>query len=200
MKLLDCEKRGFVDCSGIFLHVAGKKWCGLGGYYSTKGTNEYIEIDSSNKILGFTINKSLDESINLPYSQEIMKELELEGKEDGESQLEYLKKVYGSKKISSIGKNLMHCSLVRKNERIDISPWERVRNGWDGLDEKYDITLKSDVIPELLGATVRYAFTRCRGKGLDIVTKALFPHGVPNSLDEYLESVDPDYKKWLIVG
>ncbi|MDR0695174.1 MAG: CdiI family contact-dependent growth inhibition immunity protein [Holosporales bacterium] len=198
MKLMSDEKRGSVDCNGGLILIEGNKWCGLGGYYSTKEAKSYNSIDLENIDFGIKIKEILEKSVNLLYSKKAMEFIRLENNEDWKQQFEFLKMNYGYKTEQSFSKNMMHCTLVKKDEKLKISPWERVRNGWDGLDEKYDITLKSDVIPELLGATVRFAFTRCRGKGLDVVTKALFPNGVPNSLEEYLESVDPDYKQWLI--
>jgi hypothetical protein len=47
-----------------------------------------------------------------------------------------------------------------------------------------------------VGAAVRFAFTLCEGQGADIVAKALFTDGIPNSLGEYLATIDKDYKKW----
>ncbi len=74
---------------------------------------------------------------------------------------------------------------------------------WEGTDNI--IKIRYDAPEEIIGVTVRYAFSRCKGngpyaKGAEIVTKALFPEGVPNSLKEYLESVDKDYRKWLIAN
>jgi hypothetical protein len=109
-------------------------------------------------------------------------------------------------KSKSVGfKNMMHVSVYlenKKNLRFFSTIHEGL-TGWDFLDKENDIYILYGSPPEIIGAAVRYAFTRCKGKGpyakgAEIVTKALFPDGVPNSLEEYLESIDKDYKRWLI--
>ena len=74
-------------------------------------------------------------------------------------------------------------------------------DSWEGTDEKIEIQYDSPA--EILGAIVRFAFTKCKGKGpyakgVEIVSKALFPDGVPNSLEEYLESIDQNYEQWIV--
>ena len=112
---------------------------------------------------------------------------------------------YGFKDEKALYKNMMLCSiLVYDDSEIDImwnvhtklDTWEA-----DGDDREYKIQYNSP--DEILGATVRYALAKCRGKGsyakgAEMVSKILFPEGVPDSVEEYLASINPDYEKWLI--
>jgi hypothetical protein len=94
-------------------------------------------------------------------------------------------------------KSMMICSVKSDGVTTTIEASKHIKlHSWECTE--YSFQLSSYSPPELLGAAVRFAFTRCRGNGVDVVTKALFPNGVPNSLEEYLESVDPNYEKWLM--
>jgi hypothetical protein len=201
MKEMSGEKRGSVDCNGDFLLLKGDKWCGFGGYYSTKDSKTFLNPCTSNIEIGISVWKTLGKSINLPYSKETMELFMEESEEEWIVQFKYLKNIYGYKTKTAAYRNMHSCTLALNDGKLKIAPMYRKGTGaWNGLDAKYDIILRSDVSPELLGATVRYAFTLCRGQGVNVVTKALFPDVVPNSLEEYLESVDPDYERWLIAG
>jgi hypothetical protein len=99
---------------------------------------------------------------------------------------------------------MMSCHIEVNDGVIIINACNHTKlDTWEGSGN--DIKISSSAPPHVIGAVVRYAFSRCKGKGpyakgAEIVTKALFPNGVPASLEEYLESVDKDYKKWLIEG
>jgi hypothetical protein len=200
-ELMSSDKVGAVDCNYKFFGYRSNKWCGYGGYYSTKGTEIYCPINCANKELGIALNESLFKSIHLRYSKEIEDFLREDGKKNAEEQFQYLQQKYGYKTKNDMYKNMMSCSLDLSDGRLKISPMKRKSPGaWNGLGDEYDIIVQSDALSDIIGAAVRFAFTRCQGKGRDVVVKALFPDGEPNSLEEYLASVNPDYQKWLISG
>ena len=112
---------------------------------------------------------------------------------------------YGYKNKKDFYKNVMDCWVDAYEDKfLEISLLKHIKlDSWEGTDEKIEV--QYDLPAEILGAIVRFAFTKCKGKGpyakgVEIVSKALFPDGVPNSLEEYLESVDPDYGKYLLTA
>ncbi|MDR2437050.1 MAG: CdiI family contact-dependent growth inhibition immunity protein [Endomicrobium sp.] len=197
-KLMSNEKRGAVRCNQDFLYSEGDKWCGYGGYCSTKGTINRCNIDCANEGIGIAINDSLSKSFHLEYSKEIMESFKNESSLDIKEQFRYLQQKYGYKKETDLYRNMMSCSLELSKWRLEITPTKQVRGGWNGIGKKFHILLKSNSPTELIGAAARFAFTRCQGKGRDIVVNALFPNGEPDSLERYLESVDINYQNWLI--
>jgi hypothetical protein len=190
-------KHGYIDCNGDFLWIRGPKQCGY-GFISSKDNNTYLSTTCTKKELGNAINNALSKTISYEYSKEIDDILMEEARIDKEEQFQYLKKIYGYKKEVDLYRNMMLCWIDLNNGVLRISPMKQVRGGWDGLGKKSHILLKSETPAELIGATARFAFTRCQGKGRDIVVKALFPDSEPDSLEEYLASVSPDYQNWLI--
>ena len=110
---------------------------------------------------------------------------------------------YGFKDEKALYKNMMRCTIWEFDDtelEIRSSFHERLEV-WDSGDFK--VKIRYDSPDEILGATVRYALAKCRGKGsyakgAEMVSKILFPEGVPDSVKEYLASINPDYEKWLI--
>jgi hypothetical protein len=168
--------------------------------------HENISID--NQLLGNTvlkaINLSRDLSSNKKYrdffTREAMKE-----RHDRYISNFCAKSGYKTKNVAF--KNMMHLSIsLKENKKLRILPTiHEALTGWGYFETREeDIYVPYESPPEIIGAAVRYAFSRCKGKGpyakgAEIVTKALFPEGVPGSLEEYLESIDKDYKKWLVI-
>ncbi len=110
---------------------------------------------------------------------------------------------YGFKDEKALYKNMMRCSItVYENFEVELSILDHEKlELWRGQD--FNIKIRYDSPDEILGATVRYALAKCRGKGsyakgAEMVSKILFPEGVPDSVEEYLASINQDYEKWLI--
>ena len=110
---------------------------------------------------------------------------------------------YGFKDENAFNKNMMSSGILVYDDLeivVDNSIHDKLES-WDFGDFK--VKIRYDSPDEILGATVRYALAKCRGKGsyakgAEMVSKILFPEGVPDSVKEYLASIDPDYEKWLI--
>jgi hypothetical protein len=193
------KKCGSIDCNERFFSTSGYTWCGAGGYMCTKGAVFYNDVKDNVNTIGNSIVNALSMSENLEYSMETMLSIKEKSKIEVLNKENYEKQIYGYKTKTELNKNRMFCDIELSASTLTIAPSQKKGLGsYVGLDKKYDIILQSDIPPELLGAAVRFAFTRCRGNGVDVVTKALFPDGVPDSLEEYLESVDPGYEKWLV--
>jgi hypothetical protein len=191
-----------VNCTNDFLWIKGYKRCGC-VFISSKGNNAYLSTICEHKSLGKAIKIALSKRVFIQHpTKETHKFLVEEDKIDEYEQFQYLKKTYGYKKENDICKNMISCSVDLNNEeKLEITPFKRKKNQiWVGVGKETCIYLKSNISLDLLGAAARFAFTRCQGNGRDLVVKALFPDGEPNSLEEYLASVNPDYQKWLISG
>jgi hypothetical protein len=195
----DDYKRGSIDCNGDFLWITGVKQCGY-GFISSKDNNTYLSTTCTKEELGNAVNNALSKTVSYEYSKETDDFLMEEARIDKKEQFQHLKKIYSYKKETDLYRYMISCSITLHNKTLEIAPSKQVRGGWNGLGKKSHILLKSDTPLDLFGATVRFAFTRCQGKGRDIVINALFPDGEPNSLEEYLASVNSDYKNWVISG
>jgi hypothetical protein len=178
----DDYKCGSIDCNGDFLWISGVKRCGY-GFISSKDNNTYLNLTCTKNELGNAVNNALSKTVSYEYSKEIDDFLMEEARID--------------KKETDLYRNMMSCSITLHNKTLEIAPSKQVRGGWNGLGVESHMLLKSDASAELIGAAACFAFTRCQGKGRDIVINALFPDGKPNSLEEYLASVNSDYKKWV---
>jgi hypothetical protein len=201
------NKRVTVDCNGDFIHVEGRIWYSILGFVPDNA-NVCTDINTNNAQLGQIIVTCMQNS------QELTKEewATMFGTNTKDYinliaqkyEKQYLKLIQECryKNKQSLCKNMMACTVISDVGTIVIkSTLHSKLDVWEGTDENCKIALLSP--PAILGATVRYAFSRCKGKGpyakgAEIVTKALFPNGVPNSLEEYLESGDPNYEKWLV--
>jgi hypothetical protein len=189
---------GTIECNENLLIVIGGKWCGY-GMFSLADEVKYFNMKCANEDIGVTMKDVLSGNVHLPYSKEAIDLLLNDEKKYHKEELRFLQKKYGYKTKTAVYRNMHSCSLALDNAELTISPMYRKGTGaWNGLDERYNIVIQLDTPPELLGACARYAFTRCKGNGVNVVTKALFPDEAPNSLEEYLESIDKDYKRWLI--
>jgi hypothetical protein len=189
-----------INCNGDFLWIKGHKRCGC-VFISSKENNVYLSSICEHKNLGEAIKVALSKRTFIQHpTMEMHKFLVEEDKIDKYEQFQYLKKAYGYKNESEMYKNMISCCVDLNNEReLEVTPFIRKRGQvWVGVGKEAHIRLKSDIPLDLLGAAVRFAFTRCQGKGCEIVVNALFTEGVPNSLEKYLGSVNQDYKKWLI--
>jgi hypothetical protein len=198
------SKRAFCYCNGDFIFVKGDIWCSILRFVISK-------IDLSIRSNNYDIGKALTEC--LENSKELLNDEwdAIYGTDDqafidlfrieNEKEDNILLQKYGYKNRNALYKNMMDCPIDIEGSVVTISIYNHTKlDTWEGTDENFKISLLSP--PAIIGATVRYAFSRCNGKGpyakgADIVSKALFPGGVPNSLEEYLKSIDNDYKKWL---
>lgn len=110
---------------------------------------------------------------------------------------------YGFKDEKALYKNMMSSGILVYDDLeivVDNSIHDKLES-WNFGDFK--VKIRYDSPDEILGATVRYALAKCRGKGsyakgAEIVSKILFPGGVPDSIEDYLATIDPNYEKWLI--
>jgi hypothetical protein len=191
------HKHVSIDCNGSFLLIKGSNQCGA-GLLSSKELNTYLHLQCTNKEFGNCINSELLKCKHYEYSKDMFDFLREEARINKKEQFQYLKRIYGYKKENDVYRNMMLCWVDLGKERLKISPSKRKKGPiYHGLDDEFDIISKEDAPAELIGAAARFAFTRCQGKGRDIVVKALFPNGEPNSLEEYLASVNSDYKNWV---
>jgi hypothetical protein len=195
------EKSCVIECNGV--SASFTTYCC--SWADPENPPTYLDIRVNNKSVGISILDAINLSRDLSeskydklFTRELMKE-----RYDDYIRTMCSKSGYKSK--NSGFKNMMHVSIYLedvKNLRILPTIHEGL-TGWDFLSNESNIFILYESPPEIIGAAVRYAFSRCKGKGpytngAEIVTKALFPDGVPSSLEEYLESIDKDYKKWLI--
>jgi hypothetical protein len=188
---------GSVDCNGDFLWIRGLKQTGH-AHISSKGMNVYIRLDSEYEDWGKAIRECFSQKTYIEYSKDTLDKLMAEARQDNEEQFQYLQQKYGYKTKNNMYKSMMSCSLSLTKGQLKISPMKRKGPGaWNGLEDELNIILKEDAPDEIIGAAVRFAFTRCQGTGVLKVIKALFPDGEPDSLEEYLESVNSGYRKWV---
>jgi hypothetical protein len=100
-------------------------------------------------------------------------------------------KTYGCKNEAAIYKNMQYCSARLEDDTLIISPKNHSSTrGWDGMDKSFDLIIPSSSSPETIGAAVKYSIARCTGKGADLVANKLFPDGVPDTFEKYLESLN----------
>lgn len=192
------ENKATVRCNYNIVWIEGFKKCAL-SYTYTKEKSCIINLNPENCVLGGIIDKVLSNIIEIDYSKEMVDELIREAQFDISEQEKYLQRTYGYKKVNDIYSGMMSCSIYLSDNQLRVSPWKRRGPGaWDGMDKEHDIITRFPIPDELLGAAIRFAFTRCLGSGAIKVVKLLFPTGIPESLDEYLASVNPNYKNWLI--
>ena len=183
------ENRVYINCNPNFFWLKGVKKCGVGAV-TTREMNHFLELDC---------HLYVSHPIIIEYSKEKIEELIEESKKNINEQFEYLQQQYNYENKKDMYRGMMFCDLELSDDKLTISPWKRRGPGaWDGIDEKHDIITRFPIPDELLGAAVRFAFTRCVGSGAIKVAKLLFPTGIPESLDVYLASVNPKYKDWLI--
>jgi hypothetical protein len=201
---ISIKKRVSIHCNEKFIEMHGELWWSI-LYHSVSIKDSSLPL--VNSVVGKMLIECLNNSKELTNDewdarfgsdyQEYMNST----KEKEERDILTIKK-YNYKSKNELYKNMMYCSVEIANCTIIISPWNHTKlDTWEGSGSSIQISSLSS--PEIIGAAVRYAFSKCKGKGpyakgAEIVTKALFPDGVPNSLEEYLESIDKDYKRWLI--
>jgi hypothetical protein len=199
MKLVDDMQKGSVTCNKDFILIEGRKWCGSGGYFSTKDMEVYLETSANNREVGSNVIETLNRGMHFPFSKALMDSLQKEGEIESEEQFQYLQKRYAYKTKNDMYKVMMLCELELENGKLKISPMGRKGpDNYVELGDKCDIAVRADAPHNLVGAAIRFAFTRCTGNWASVIRGLLFPGGIPGSLEEYLESVDHDYKKWLI--
>lgn len=192
------ENRAYIKCNTNVFWIRGVKKCGVGAF-TTREMNHFLELDCHLDVLGKKTNDYLTHQIIIEYSKETIDRLIEEAKENTNEQFYSLQRQYGYKTKNDMYKNMMFCDLRLSNNKLTISPWKRKGpEAWNGMDEEHKIIIRFPIPDELLGAAIRFAFTRCVGSGAIKVAKLLFPTGIPESLDEYLASVNPNYKNWLI--
>lgn len=201
-------KRMSVNCNELYLESVGGITCTLLGDDVESAQRELI-LPVDNYVLGEAIKTCLENSKELTNDEwdaiygtndnEFYKSMQEKMEARSASQIEK----YGYKSEKAMYKNMMSCPIfVYDDSVIDICPWRHIKlTVWEGMDT--EIKVRYDTPIEILGAVVRYAFTKCQGKGpyakgVEIVTNVLFPNEVPASLEEYLESIDQNYDKWLI--
>jgi hypothetical protein len=203
------EKRVAIYCNGDFVYILGSIGCSILGDHPESVVKD-ISVSSDNKKLGNALLLCLDNSKDLTneewdtaYGTDDQAFIESMKVKSAERDSNLIKK-YRYKDKNALYKNMHSCSIFHHGDKTEI--WPEKRSKGKGIDsyERFqndgieDIYVNPSIPPELLGACVRFAFIRCKGKGIDVVTKSLFLDGTPNSLKEYLESIDKDYKKWLI--
>jgi hypothetical protein len=191
-----------IDCNGDFLQIITRS-----GTYDHKYDPVYLNIEENCKIFGDTITIVLDRC-NMHFLHNLENYLQYYSREACaqryKDSIKYMMKKFRYKTKGKAFENMMSLSVSKNRngeKKIEIIPWIHVKmDRWNcfGKNECRDIFLSSDVPAEILGAAVRFAFTLCEGQGADIVAKTLFPHGIPNSLDEYLASIDKNYEKYII--
>ena len=96
------------------------------------------------------------------------------------------------KNKTALYKNMQGCGVVLTEEKIRFSPLVHEKlEGWSGFkkNERRDFFIPSDSSPGIVGAAVKYSIARCTGRGADLVSEKLFPDGVPESFEVYLESL-----------
>ena len=104
--------------------------------------------------------------------------------------LEYELHKFKYKNKASLFKNMQCCSVNRENEKTIFSSLKHTTlEGWEGTRDNYRLNIPSDSSPEIVGAAVKYSIARCTGRGADLVSEKLFPDGVPESFEAYLESL-----------
>jgi hypothetical protein len=105
--------------------------------------------------------------------------------------IDFVSKKYWYKNKKAMFKNMQSCSAEMDAKTIVVSPWKHDNlEGWDGMDKSFDLIIPSSSHPEVIGAAVRYSIARCTGKGADLVAKKLFPNGVPDTFEDYLQSLN----------
>jgi hypothetical protein len=194
-----------IKCNGDFLRILTI----TGGFLDHKYDPVYLNIEENCKIFGDAIAIVLDRC-NMHFPHNLENYFDHYSREpQAQRHKDFIKDMMKKFRYKTKGKafeNMMSVSVSKnKNgeKKIKITPWIHVKmDHWNefGKDERRDIFLSSDAPTEILGAAVRFAFTLCEGQGADIVVKALFPYGAPNSLDKYLASVDSDYKKYIFAN
>ncbi|MDR0695643.1 MAG: CdiI family contact-dependent growth inhibition immunity protein [Holosporales bacterium] len=201
------RKRASVQCNGDFISLKGEQWWSI--LYSTTSIKE-ISIFTENNLVGKSLIECLDKSKELTneewdkmFGTDYQGYLNTSDPKMSAHNAALIQK-YNYSDRNALYKNMMDCPIEIKNDLMTIDIYNHTKlDIWEGSGDSIQISASAP--PEIIGAAVRYAFSRCRGKGpyakgAEIVTKALFPNGAPDSLEKYLESVDKDYKKWLIAG
>ncbi|MEY1229855.1 contact-dependent growth inhibition system immunity protein [Proteus terrae] len=90
-----------------------------------------------------------------------------EMRNDEKSYSEWIKKIikeYDYKNKTALFNNMNRCSLELTDDEITISPLNHLRmDHWvgEGIPDSAIITLKSNCSDEVLGASIKEAFTRC---------------------------------------
>ena len=204
----EIKRRMTAKCNGDFIFIKGWITCTILAA-SIDEAKKDISIDSTNEVIGKNLIFCLKQSKELTndewdfiYGSNDQQFMESMEKEADKENINFVQK-YLYKDDTALKKNMMACWIDSELGKLTISSSAHTKlTTWDWAD--YNIKIYNDAPPEIIGAAVRYAFSKCIGKGAyakgaEIVTKALFPDGVPNSLEEYLESIDPDYKKWLVI-
>ena len=201
-------RRLSVHCNEHFVDIVGGATCTI--LYDIKGESQReLILPVDNYVLGEAIKTCLENSKELTNDEwdaiygtndnEFYKSMQEKSKDRIASQIEK----YGYKSEKAMYKNMNSCPLdVYDEDIIQILPFIHEKLTVWGCPD-ISIKIRYDTPIEMLGATVRYAFTKCKGKGsytkgVEVVTNVLFPNEVPTSLEEYLESVDQNYDKWLI--
>ena len=199
--MINLKRRGSCDCNGDFVLIASDIWYG-GRSTSFEDSRFYHNCCDSINVIGETALNALNKSREVDSAESKVMFTNEKISARYKERMEYMLTTYNYKTENALYKNMMSCSISDDGEKIEISPMKKgngignyERTKTDGIK---DIYLSSDSPPEIIGAALKFAFTRCKGKGVEVVTKALFPGGVPNSLEEYLESVNKNYKNWLI--
>ena len=203
----DIKKRMTIHCNGDFIDITGRIGCSILGD-TPDSTKKEIPTSSNNNDFGNALEVCLNNSKELTndewdaaYGTDDQKFYDSMIKKYEEYTIELVKK-YGYKSKTVLYKNMMSCHIEVEGHVMVINIYNHIKlDVWEGTDNSIKISYNSP--SEIIGAAVRYAFSRCKGKGpyakgAEIVTKALFPDGVPNSLEEYLESINKDYKQWLV--
>lgn len=201
-------RRLSVHCNEHFVDIVGGATCTI--LYDIKGeSHRELILPVDNYVLGEAIKTCLENSKELTgdewvnkygsNTKEFYKSMQEKMEARSASQIEK----YGYKSEKTMYKNMNSCPLdVYDEDIIQILPFIHEKLTVWGCPD-ISIKIRYDTPIEVLGAVVRYAFTKCQGKGpyakgVEIVTNVLFPNEVPTSLEEYLESVDQNYDKWLI--
>jgi hypothetical protein len=104
------------------------------------------------------------------------------------SKIDDVLRKYNYKNKSELYKYMMNCSAMLEDGKIIIGSTKHKAGGWEGM-HSCDIIISSSSPPEIIGAAVKYAIARCTGKGAYEVAKKLFPDGVPDTFDDYLDSL-----------
>ncbi|MDR2781510.1 MAG: CdiI family contact-dependent growth inhibition immunity protein [Holosporaceae bacterium] len=105
--------------------------------------------------------------------------------------VEYVLQKYNYKNKHAMFKNMQHCSVKMDDGIIVISPWKHDKlEGYDGMNESFNLTIPSTSTPSVIGAAVKYSIARCTGRSADLVAKKLFPGGVPDTFEDYLQSLN----------
>ncbi|MDR2107632.1 MAG: CdiI family contact-dependent growth inhibition immunity protein [Holosporaceae bacterium] len=105
--------------------------------------------------------------------------------------IEDILKKYNYKNKTAMFSSMQSCTAETDGDIITLSPSKHGNSdSWEGMPSSYDIIIPSSSAPEVIGAGVKYAIASCTGKGADQVAGKLFPDGVPDTFDDYLESLN----------